>query len=231
LTYPIWTWYCPRATDIDIGRDQAQPSIGYVKPEFNEIYTFKILVNDAARLWLDGKILFDYFNVDIDAKLQSVLYEGVTIEPLVAEKLLDIKIEFRENTGSALIHLLWESKSQALSTIPSNRLFSSSESLRGSPFMITTIGFKPSPPNGLTLKSADWDKLLVSWTPPVEDGGEEVVAYLIEYWENDGESFGKTAKQMLRLSKEFLVGRLYYLLEQKLVQRLFISMPLHLTLR
>jgi len=179
---------------------------GYVKPEFNEIYTFKILVNDAARLWLDGKILFDYFNVDIDAKLQSVLYEGVTIEPLVAEKLLDIKIEFRENTGSALIHLLWESKSQALSTIPSNRLFSSSESLRGSPFMITTIGFKPSPPNGLTLKSADWDKLLVSWTPPVEDGGEEVVAYLIEYWENDGESFGKTAKQMLRLSKRIFGG-------------------------
>jgi hypothetical protein len=29
LTYPIWTWYCPRATDIDIGRDQAQPSIPF----------------------------------------------------------------------------------------------------------------------------------------------------------------------------------------------------------
>lgn len=179
---------------------------GYLKPEFNEIYTFKVLVNDAARLWLDGKIIFDHFNVDIDAKLESVLYEGVTAEPLVAEKLIDIKIEFRENTGSALIRLLWESESQALSTIPSHRLFSSSEGLRGSPFTISTIGFKPSPPNDLKLESADWNKMLVSWTPPDDDGGEEIVAYQIEYWENDEEIFGKTAKQMLRLSKKISGG-------------------------
>lgn len=50
---------------------------------------------------------------------------------------------------------------------------------------------------------------LVSWTPPVEDGGEEVVAYLIEYWENDGESFGKTAKQLLRLSKRIFGWDVY----------------------
>lgn len=117
-----------------------------------------------------------------------MLYEGATTGALVAEKLIDIKIEFRENTGSALIHLLWESSSQALTIILSNRLFFSCESLHGSPFPITSVAFKPSPPKDFSLEAVDWNRLLVSWMPPDEDGGDEVIAYLLEYWKNDADS-------------------------------------------
>jgi len=53
----------------------------------------------------------------VDEGEQYLEFTVDTTEPLVANRLIDIKIEYKENTGEALIHLFWQSTSQPLTVI------------------------------------------------------------------------------------------------------------------
>jgi hypothetical protein len=67
-------------------------------------------------------------------------FSGVTSYPLVANRLYDIKLEFKEVTGLAAVRLLWKSATQPLTLIPSYRLFyNATAAVQDSPYSVTTV--------------------------------------------------------------------------------------------
>jgi hypothetical protein len=54
-------------TITDTGRDHVSVRwTGFVRPSFDEIFTFHAQVNDGARLFVDGELLFDAFENEVD---------------------------------------------------------------------------------------------------------------------------------------------------------------------
>lgn len=86
--------------------------IGYLLPEFDEVYSFNVRVNDGARLWINGILLIDQFDNDLGESDESIMFTAEHPEPLVAEQLTEIKIEYRQNTGFAYLSLGWISHSE-----------------------------------------------------------------------------------------------------------------------
>ena len=48
-----------------------------------------------------------------------------------------MKLQYKDESGSAELHLLWESTGQTSQVVPSSRLFSTAEAVAGSPFTAT----------------------------------------------------------------------------------------------
>ena len=84
---------------------------GEVEPEFDESYTFSVDTEDDVRLWVDDVLLVE----------QPSGPSSGTIA-LEADRRYPLRLEFVENTGSARVVLNWESPSQPLEVVPSDRL-------------------------------------------------------------------------------------------------------------
>ena len=80
------------------------------------------------------------------------------------------------------------------------------EPLKDSPFTVTTLATKPDAPVGCDLSVNDWDKLSISWKPPIDDGGEDISKYLVEYWSNTANVYGETTKYQIRFSTKITGG-------------------------
>jgi len=180
--------------------------IGYIKPLFEEVYTFKIQANDGLKFWIDDELLVDKYEMIVSNDDKFVEHTAKTSSKLIQGRLTDLKLEFRENQGNAMIRLLWESKSQGLSIIDSNYLFSSSFHIKDSPFTVVPTSIKPTAPQDCSIEVVDWDKLKVEWRSPTDSGGEDVTSYLIEYWDDSKESSKITEIQQIRLSKTISNG-------------------------
>jgi unsaturated chondroitin disaccharide hydrolase len=101
-----------------IGADNASIRwTGQVKPAYTETYTFKIISDDGARLWVNGQLLFDTFAT------QSGIKVNTGSIALHANRFYDIKLEYREQTGAASIQMRWRSASTPETLVPSTRLF------------------------------------------------------------------------------------------------------------
>ncbi|CAM9130727.1 unnamed protein product, partial [Phaeothamnion confervicola] len=175
---------------------------GFVQPAFSQLYTFAMEANDGARLWVNGSLLFDHFEDDLGAGDDATLfgrYEVETAEPLVAGRLYSIRIEFRENYGSARARLLWSSRSQPLETVPTHRLYYELVAVRGSPFAVTVTPRKPSAPTAVALAVAAWDALRVSFGPPADDGGQVTSNFKVEWWSAVDAAYGTSAEQTLKV--------------------------------
>lgn len=90
---------------------------GEVLPEFSQIYTFYFTADDAARVWVNGKLLVNQW-----PRAASATEFSGTIE-LVAGVRVPIVIEYYELTGTARAELRWSSANLAKETIPMTRLF------------------------------------------------------------------------------------------------------------
>lgn len=44
------------------------------------------------------------------------------------------------------------------------------------------------------------------WKPPSDNGGEDVLKYLVEYWNNTADGCGETAKHQIRFSAKITGG-------------------------
>ena len=90
---------------------------GEVEALYTEEYTFTTGSDDGARLWVNGQLLVD-----------KLIYQGYTEYSgkinLVAGQRYDIKLEFLDGVGSAIINLFWESASQPRIIVPQERLHS-----------------------------------------------------------------------------------------------------------
>ena len=122
-----------------------------MQPAFSEPYTFYCKVNDGARLWVDGAMLFDGFENDLGEEGGFVELSGATPLALVADLLVDIKLEYRENAGAATVQLYWSSSSQPYALVPSSRLFHMSTPIASSPFAVAPTAAKPPRRRGQLL--------------------------------------------------------------------------------
>lgn len=86
---------------------------GYIKPKFGEDYTFTLRHDDIGRLWIDDAQI-------IDGTFDST--STATIH-LNADQYHKIKVEWVDTTGLAEVRLQWESPSQPLEVVPSDRLY------------------------------------------------------------------------------------------------------------
>jgi hypothetical protein len=174
--------------------------VGFVQPAFSEKYTFTVHVNDGAKLWVNGEVLIDHFETAVDkAGYESPPgtfqeYSGTTTATLTGGMLYDIKLEFRENTGSATARLFWSSFTQQQSIVPSNRLFHSDTPVLASPYAVVPVGVKPTPPTAAKLAIASETSLTVTFLPPLNDGGDAVTKYKVEWYQLAGGQENQTLK-------------------------------------
>lgn len=90
---------------------------GKIQPLYSENYTFKTICDDGIRLWINGKIIVDDWNI------HSAHATNGKIE-LQAGQMYDIKIEYFQETGFAKSELYWSSNSQKNIIVPQSQLYS-----------------------------------------------------------------------------------------------------------
>jgi regulation of enolase protein 1 (concanavalin A-like superfamily) len=91
---------------------------GTVIPRYSETYTFTTRTDDGGRLYVNNQLVVDAFYD------QGPTDHSGTIS-LQAETPYPIRMEYYERGGGAVAHLSWQSASQALQIIPSDRLSAS----------------------------------------------------------------------------------------------------------
>lgn len=132
-------------------------------------------------------------------------FTAATEDELVAGRLYDITLEFRENYGAAEAHLLWRSAGQPLEVVPSNRLFYTADpvgDVGDTPYAVTVSPHKPSQPLEVSLAVEAWDQVRVNFMPPDNDGGEAVGGYVVEWWSAAAaseEAYGSAEVQTLKI--------------------------------
>jgi photosystem II stability/assembly factor-like uncharacterized protein len=113
--------------DFDWGRGAPDSSLGadtfsvrwtgQIEPLFSEKYTFHTTSDDGVRLWINERLIIDYFS-------DQPATEHIGTINLVAGKKYDIKLEYYDNQYSAVAQLAWSSSSQAYEIVPESQLYS-----------------------------------------------------------------------------------------------------------
>jgi endonuclease/exonuclease/phosphatase family metal-dependent hydrolase len=130
---------------------------GYVKAKYTQTYTFYTLTDDGVKLWVNNQLIVnDWTNHPAKERMGTIALRAGTA--------YSIKMEYYDNTGSAVAKLSWSSASQAKQVIPQTQLFT------GNP----SVDQCPTDPNktlpgicGCGVSDADSDK---DGTPDCKDG-------------------------------------------------------------
>lgn len=80
-------------------------------------YSFFVKADDGVRLWLGGQLLINQWQVQGATEYDATLFE------LQAGQKLDLRLEYFENGGAALIQLRWQGPGIAKQIIPQSRLY------------------------------------------------------------------------------------------------------------
>lgn len=112
--------------NFDWGSGSPHPSIGadtfsvrwtgWLQAPSSGSYSFHTLSDDGVRLWVNGVLLINKW------KNQSATEHSGSIS-LSAGQKYDIRLEFYENTGAAVIKLSWTPPGQGKQIIPQQRLY------------------------------------------------------------------------------------------------------------
>jgi len=89
---------------------------GWVHAPVTGAYTFYTSSDDGVRLWVNNRRLIDNWKNQSEARR----YEKIS---LTAGKKYDIRLEFYENTGDAVIKLSWSYPGRSEQIIPQERLY------------------------------------------------------------------------------------------------------------
>ncbi|NEQ50914.1 MAG: DUF4347 domain-containing protein [Leptolyngbya sp. SIO3F4] len=104
---------------------------GEVEALYSEEYVFQTTSDDGIRLWVNNQLLIDNWT-DHGATVDT---GSITLE---AGQRYDIRVDYYENGGSALVDLRWSSDSQELELIPRSQLYSNPRFERGdSEYLLT----------------------------------------------------------------------------------------------
>ena len=90
---------------------------GTIVPKYTEDYTFHMKGDDGFRLWIDGKLIIDFWEQKWEIEQVSA---PVSLE---AGKHYDIKVEYLQGWGGAWLRMDWESASQKREAVPESALF------------------------------------------------------------------------------------------------------------
>ena len=113
-----------QTVDFDWGDAEPVPGVGdtfsvrwsgIVTPAYTERYTFVTRADDGVRLWIDGQLVID------DWQMHSAAERSGQIE-LAAGKAYDLKLEYFDGLRIAKIRLEWKSASQARQVVPASAL-------------------------------------------------------------------------------------------------------------
>lgn len=89
---------------------------GKVKPKHSGTYTFYTFTDDGVRLWVNGRLIID--------KWQDQVAENTGTIDLVGGQSVDVKLEYYQNSGGAIVKLMWSGPLLRKQIIPQQRLFS-----------------------------------------------------------------------------------------------------------
>lgn len=118
-----YQWSAAPAPGVD-GESFSARWTGQVEAVYSEAYTFRTVSNDGVRLWVDGVLLVDNWT-----NHAATVNTGVMT--LEAGRRYDVRLNYYDNTGTAVMRLQWSSASQPLEAIPAARLYASPAGLRG----------------------------------------------------------------------------------------------------
>ncbi|HEX8236340.1 MAG TPA: PA14 domain-containing protein [Abditibacteriaceae bacterium] len=91
--------------------------MGQVQPKSSGIYRFTSLADDGVRVWVNGRLIID--NWQDQAPTES--FGTVTLE---TGKKYDIKVEYYQGAGGAVMKLFWQGPGQSRELIPQTQLYS-----------------------------------------------------------------------------------------------------------
>jgi hypothetical protein len=89
---------------------------GQILPQFSETYTFYTYSDDGVRLWVNGQQIINNWTDHAPTENRGQI-------ALTAGQKYDIKIEFYERGGGAVMQLSWSSPRVAKAIIPKSQLF------------------------------------------------------------------------------------------------------------
>ncbi|MDF2456566.1 MAG: hypothetical protein K0R51_2559, partial [Cytophagaceae bacterium] len=140
-----WTTNSPQAVTVNNDNFSARWT-GYVQPLYSETYTFYVTSDDGNRLYVDNMsvpLSLTPTNVadpaDSWADHGPAEYYGTIT--LIAGKKYNIKVEYAEKGGGAMINLKWSSTSQTKAVIPSTQLYIPTESAPVKPLITNWDGY------------------------------------------------------------------------------------------
>jgi len=85
---------------------------GVLEVDLTDTYTFRINANNGFRLWLDGRLIIDFWDNPTTDSLESELIE------LAGSMVYNIRMEYYEGTGTAVAQLYWENSVRPRQIIP-----------------------------------------------------------------------------------------------------------------
>lgn len=90
---------------------------GWLQIPASGSYTFYVTADDGVRLWVDGHLLVDQWNDHAATEYSA------TLGDLEGGRKADIRLEFYENTGAAVVALRWSGPGIAKQIVPQTRLY------------------------------------------------------------------------------------------------------------
>jgi hypothetical protein len=151
FTGPSWTRIDP---SVDFDWSSIDPLPGYVRGNFSvrwsgqfladntEVYTFYVLADEPARLWIDGKLLLAIGG-------DNFFFERRESTALVGGERHDIRLETASKGGNAVAKLAWSSPSTPKAPVPVTHLFPS----RPTPTRDPLIDLSDKTPPGVLLRN------------------------------------------------------------------------------
>ncbi len=112
-----WTGTSPDPVRLPVGNAYAVQWHGGLVPRYSEKYTLYTDSDDGVRVWLDGKLVIDHWDIHSESEDAATL-------PLEADRTYDLRVEYFEKNGLSgeVIDLYWESPHQPREFIPQSRL-------------------------------------------------------------------------------------------------------------
>jgi len=93
---------------------------GKIKVEMAGYYKFFTLSDDGVRLWVDNQLIIDNWTLHGPT-------EDIGALKLVKDKLYDIKLEYYQNRGDAVIQLYWQAKEEKKEIVPPSAFYHSNK--------------------------------------------------------------------------------------------------------
>jgi len=111
---------------------------GQVQPQYSEQYYFVAGVDDGVKLWVNDQLIIDAWADQNSAeKTATITLQGGTRH--------NIKMEYYQNSGSAVAKLYWYSPNQSKQIIPSNRLYPTAAAPSAVTSPLSAVGFLGQP--------------------------------------------------------------------------------------
>jgi len=92
---------------------------GKISPPTTETYTLYLMGDDGVRLYIDHQLMVDTWT---PTEIDSVTEHKFTVS-FTKNQFHDIRIDYKETTGNAMVRLQWQSLTQKKQPIPSKYFF------------------------------------------------------------------------------------------------------------